>query len=140
MRPNPPNDGDHHGHARAFDGLLGRGYACTCRAFAHDVDHHGCARAFDGLLGRGFGCDASGYARACASLDGNAFGHTCACCTFAHDVAHHGHARAFDGYAGRRGSLTLAHGATPCRRPLRRTAFRLAPHPAEWDSAGAWLI
>ena len=34
----------------------------------------------------------------------------------------------------------LAHGATPCLRPLRRTAFRLAPHPAERDSAGALLI
>lgn len=34
----------------------------------------------------------------------------------------------------------LAHGATPCLRPLRRTAFRLAPHPAERDSAGATSI
>jgi len=114
--------------------------ACACRAFDHDVDHHGHARAFDGFLGRGLGCDASGHACACASLDGHARGYACACRAFAHDVDHHGYARAFDGNAGCRGSLTLAHGATPCRRPLRRTAFRLAPHPAERDSAGAWLI
>ena len=35
--------------------------------------------------------------------------------------------------------MTLAHGATPCLRPLRRTAFRLAPHPAERDSAGGYF-
>ena len=33
----------------------------------------------------------------------------------------------------------LAHGATPCLRPPGRTAFRLAPHPAERDSAGHGL-
>ena len=170
------------GSTRAFDGLLGRGlgcdasgysracasldgnargYTCACRAFAHDVDYHGYARTFDGLLGRGLGCDASGYACTCTSLDGNARGYTCACRAF--DGHSRGNARAcrafdghacrnacachaFDGYAccernaGRRGSLTLAHGATPCLRPLRRTAFRLAPHPAERDSAGATCI
>ena len=108
--------------------------------FAHGWRYARSPRAFDGLLGRGLGCDASGHACACASLDGNARGYACACRAFAYDVDYHGHARAFDGNAGRRGSLTLAHGATPCRRPLRRTAFRLAPHPAERDSAGAWLI
>ena len=133
---------DASGYPRACDSLDGyaRGNTCACRAFAHDVDHHGYTRAFDGLLGRGLGCDASGYARACASLDGNAFGYAGACRAFAHDVDHHGYTRAFDGLLGRGGSLTLAHGATPCRRPLRRTAFRLAPHPAERDSAGALLI
>ena len=33
----------------------------------------------------------------------------------------------------------FAHGVTPCRRPPGRTAFRLAPHPAERDSAGHGL-
>ena len=148
------------GSTRAFDGFLGCGLGCdasgyaracasldghafgyprACRAFAHDVDHHGHARTLDGLLGRRFGCDASGHACACASLDGNTRGYACACRAFAHDVDHHGYARAFDGNAGRRGSLMLAHGATPCRRPLRHTAFRLAPHPAERDSAGHCL-
>ena len=154
---------DASGHACACASLDGnaRGYTCACRAFAHDVDYHGYARTFDGLLGRGLGCDASGYACTCTSLDGNARGYTCACRAF--DGHSRGNARAcrafdghacrnacachaFDGYAccernaGRRGSLTLAHGATPCLRPLRRTAFRLAPHPAERDSAGATCI
>ena len=33
----------------------------------------------------------------------------------------------------------FAHGATPCLRPPGSTAFRLAPHPAERDSAGHGL-
>ena len=142
------HDVDHHGHTRTFDRLLGRGlgcdasgHACACASLDGHAFGYTCAcRTFDGFLVRGFGCDASGHACACASLDGNARGYACACRTFAHDVDHHGHARAFDGHTGRRGSLTLAHGATPCRRPLRRTAFRLAPHPAERDSAGALLL
>ena len=61
--------------------------------FAHGWRYAGSTRAFDGFLGRGLGCDASGYACACASLDGHACGYACACRTFAHDVDPHGHAR-----------------------------------------------
>ena len=61
--------------------------------FAHGWRYAGSTRAFDGLLGRGLGRDASGHARACASLDGNARGNACACRTFDHDIDPHGHTR-----------------------------------------------
>ena len=69
--------------------------------FAHGWRYAGSTRAFDGFLGCGLGCDASGYSRACASLDGHTCGNACACRAFDHDVDHHGHARAFDGLLGR---------------------------------------